>query len=389
MQGNRVERVTAWAAAVLLFTAGGARAQQAVGGGVTIHGFGGWAAGYADNANNFAQIATKDLAVDNYSFALKVDAQPKETLTLLTQVEWEHNQWGEELKIDHLVAKWNFVAPLTLNAGKIKNPLGVYTDIFDVGTLRPFYLLPQGLYADVPEGYVGVGLNGRHKLGRWEVEADLIGGQMEFRETREEVPMVDPSTGVPVVNPGTGMPVWASLAVDSQGRDFVGGGFVVRPPIEGLELGSSAYSINLWTSVLGSAWARSGEKRTNVVAATGELVRERLILRAEGMRVTGDSRINAFFVEGAYKLTDRWQAALSFDWRERMQPPPPVATLGDHRSVGLALNYWVHPTVVFKLNYYNITGNRLARPESAVDLALAGQLEKKTNVVVVGTQFSF
>jgi hypothetical protein len=204
---------------------------------------------------------------------------------------------------------------------------------------------------------------------------------MQFQEVLEDLPVG--------VDPATSAPVWASLHVQSEGRDFVGGGFVVRPPIEGLELGASAYSINLWTAVAGGELVRNGDKRTNVVAGSGELLRERFTARAEGMHVTGDTVFNACFGEAAYKLTDHWQAAVSFDWRKRKEPPVPVAELGDHRSLGLALNYWVHPTVVFKLNYYNITGNRLARQEGAVNLALAGALEKKTNVVVFGTQFAF
>jgi hypothetical protein len=57
-----------------------------------------------------------------------------------------------------------------------------------VGTLRPFCLLPQGLYHDVPEGCTGLGLNGRHKLSRWEVGYDVIGGVMEFEDSFEDAP---------------------------------------------------------------------------------------------------------------------------------------------------------------------------------------------------------
>jgi hypothetical protein len=354
---------------------------QTTGPGVTLHGFGGWAAGYSDNENQFAKIADKELAFSNYYFALNTIAQPTEALALHTQVHWHQDLWGAEAHVDHAFVNWSPERGLTLRAGKIKNPLGIYTDIFDVGTLRPFYLLPQGLYADVPEGYVGVGTNLQQKLGRWEVVADLIGGQMEFQESREDL-MVG-------VHPLTGLPVWATLGVHSEGRDFIGGGFFVRPPIDGLELGASAYSINVWTGVGGGEPQRSGTKRTNVVAGTGEFLRDKIILRAEGMRVTGDSEIDAFFAEGAYKLTDHWQVALSFDWRERTKPPMPVSDLGDHRSIGLALNYWIHPTVVAKLNYYNVTGNRLARPSDAVNVALAGKLDNKTQVVIFGTQFAF
>jgi hypothetical protein len=191
------------------------------------------------------------------------------------------------------------------------------------------------------------------------------------------------------VDPQTSAPIFATVDTLSEGRDFYGGGVIVRPPIDGLELGSSFYSLKLWTSIAGSPMMLQGEDRINVYAASGEYVTERVSIRAEGMRVTGPSEFDGFFVEAALKPTEHWQVAAAFDWRNRIEPPAIVEQLGDHHSVGCALNYWATSGVVFKLNYYHVTGNRLARPEDAVTPALAGTLEKTTEVVIFGTQFSF
>jgi hypothetical protein len=356
-------------------------AAQSTGTPVTVHGFGGWAAGYSDNDNVFGRIANHDLAVDNYYFALNASAQPTTSLAVYTQVHWNKDLWGDSVQVDHAFVNWTPVEGVALRAGKIKNPLGIYSDILFVGTLRPFYLLPQGLYFDVPDGYVGMGANLRRKLDRWELEADVIGGQMEFQESYADL--------VVGLDPATAQPLWASLHTRSEGRDFIGGGFVLHPPVEGLEVGASAYSINTWSGVAGGPLQRTGDKRTNVVAGSGEFVRERVTLRAEGMHVSGESEFSAFYAEAAFKPTSHWQAAVSFDWRNNKVPPLPLKVLGDHHSLGLALNYWIHPTVVAKLDYYMITGNRQARPEDAVNLAFAGKLDKKTQVVIFGTQFAF
>jgi len=348
---------------------------------VKLHGFGGWAMGYTSNDNRFARIASNEPDFGNYSLALNVTARATETITLHSQARWQNDAVGQQIKVDHLFVNWKVSSAYALRAGKIKNPLGVYTDIFDVGTLRPFYLLPQGLYHDVPEGYDGLGLNGRHRTSGWELGYDVIGGLMEFKPSFEDMPVG--------VDPQTNAPVFATVSTLSEGRDFFGGGVIVRPPIEGLELGVSAYSLKVWTSVAGSPMVLTSDDRVNVYAGSGEYLTERTSLRAEGMRVTGSSKFDAFFVEAAYKLTEHWQVAATFDWRDRDEPPAIVEQLGDHRSVGGAVNYWASPDVVFKLNYYHVTGNRLARPADAVTPALAGTLEDTTEVVIFGTQFSF
>jgi hypothetical protein len=346
-----------------------------------IGGVGGWAAGYTDNDNQFGRIASHELAVDNYYLALNVASQVSKDVQIHSQIHWQADLFDQEVHVDHVFVDWKVSKVHSLRVGKIKNPLGVYTDIFDVGTLRPFYLLPQGLYCDVPEGYVGAGVNGRHPVGKWELEYDVIAGQMEFEDSIEDVPVA--------INPLSGQPVWASLRVSTEGRNFIGGGFVVHPPVTGLEIGSSYYSLDVWSGPQGGTLTHTATERTKVLAATGEYLNDRTTLRAEGMRVRGGTVIDAFFVEAAYKLTDHWQAAVMTDWRRRDATLVPVAQLAKHRSIGAALNYWVVPNVVFKLNGYHITGNRLARPDDAVNVGLAGALDNTTNAVVFGTQFSF
>jgi hypothetical protein len=60
-----------------------------------------------------------------------------------------------------------------------------------------------------------------------------------------------------------------------------------------------------------------------------------------------------------------------------------------HESIGLALNYWVSPNLVLKLNGYAIDGNLIARPTAAGLRAFLGTLDESTTAVIVGAQFSF
>jgi hypothetical protein len=94
--------------------------------------------------------------------------------------------------------------------------------------------------------------------------------------------------------------------------------------------------------------------------------------------------VNLGYVEAAFKPTEHWQVAASYDWRDNKN------IADDHSSLGFALNYWVSPKLVVKLNYYTIDGNTLARPAPAQALAAAatGQLDDSTNVFILGTQSS-
>jgi hypothetical protein len=47
---------------------------------------------------------------------------------------------------DYGFAEWRFSDALRLHAGRMKHPFGIYSEIFDVGTLRPFYTLSQSVY---------------------------------------------------------------------------------------------------------------------------------------------------------------------------------------------------------------------------------------------------
>lgn len=61
--------------------------------------------------------------------------------------------------------------------GKVNQPFGISTEVFDVGTLRPFQVLPQAFYGPVgltSESYEGVGLTGSFPLlNSWHLSYDV------------------------------------------------------------------------------------------------------------------------------------------------------------------------------------------------------------------------
>jgi hypothetical protein len=355
-----------------------------------IRGFGGWAAGYANNLNTYMGMANNDVEVNNYEFALNLLARPFENITIHAQPSWQPVPGvpgGNDLRIDLVYAEWKFLPGLKVEAGKIKNPIGLYTDIYKVGTLRPFYLLPAAMYRNVPHSYVGGGLSGVKHLGEWELEGHVLGGQIDL-DPRPQ----DQQVGV---NPATQQPIYRTLQITGQGRDFVGGGTVLSLPDKGLKISAQVYTLKLWAAVAGQAPAavidtRTGKpERTRAYSAAVEYVNDRVTLRAEGMVARKPTDFNTAYVEAAYKFDEHWQLAAQYDFFERTAPPAIVNQLRDHQVTSVGLNYWVKPNLVWKLNYSHVFGNYLARSADALGDALAGRLDDTTEVLIAGVQFSF
>ncbi len=372
--------VRAGLALALLGLGVGADAQQS--GGVTIHGFGGWAAGYTDNANDFASVATEKGQLDNYNFALNLTAELKDGIEIHAQACWQSDIEGESVELDYIFAQYAFSSHAAIRVGKVKNPLGLYTEILDVGTLRPFYLVSQARYDGIPPSYLGIGGSGRIRSGRWELEVDAFVGQQGYNPIKTEF--------VVGVNPQTSAPIVASVEVLSEGRDMLGGRANLHTPIPGLMLGSSASTSRLYTGVVGQELAETVDKRLTRLSAHVEYLRDNLTFRSEYAHGSGRAEFDSFYAELGYKITPQLQVAGMYDWADRTRPDLlSFSQLTEHSAFGLGLNCWPDPRIAFKLDYYRIRGNLFARPASALDAAVSGTLEKTTSVVIVGTQFSF
>jgi len=351
-------------------------------GGMTIHGFGGWAAGYTDNANNYAAIASEDGRLDNYDFGLNLTAEPKDDLEIHTQLRWQSDIRGQSVELDYVFAQYSFSSRAAVRVGKVKSPLGLYTEILDIGTLRPFYLVPQARYDGIPPSYVGAGAAARVPVGSWELEIDAFVGQQDYEPVYAELPVG--------VSPETSAPILATVEILARGRDMLGGRANLHTPVSGLMVGLSGTTSRLFTSVAERQFTEVEDKRLVLLAAHVEYARESLTIRSEYYRGSGRSEFDAFYAELGYRIARRFEVAATYDWVDRTSSEAlPIKQLTEHSSVGLGLDYWPDRRVAFKLAYYRVSGNALARPLAALEPAMTGTLEDTTNVVIVGTQFSF
>ena len=353
-----------------------------------IHGFGGWA--YAKtNGNNFL-IGNEDGNWRTSQFALNLTANPYSKLSINTQLFLQSGLQQDDIELDYVFGEWAFVDAFRLRIGKIKSPIGLYSEIYDVGTLRPFYMLPVGMYYGpglFPKSYVGLGATGNIVLNeKFEFQYDLLFGEMDFQTFKLEMPIG--------FNPITG-PVMGKVNFTPIGREVIGGKITVLPIIQGLKIGFSYLNMDIWTSRDGGPLQRDDTIQNRVYITSGhfEYLTDFISLRSELYAINEDVKTHGGYIEAAVMFLKNWQAGVSYDWYENTTESSVertmVKSLMDHSSIGLTLNYWVNPNLVLKASYYRVDGNGFAQPDWIHENYFAGTLEEKTNVFIAGTQFSF
>jgi hypothetical protein len=355
---------------------------------VQIHGFGGWAAGRTNNDNFYGSIAGKQTPMNNYYFTLNLSAQLERNVSIFAQPSWQTTLKGDELVLDYVFAQWTIAKQFGLRMGKIKNPLGIYTEVLNVGTLRPFYLIPQGMYVAMSQSYTGVGLNGIIGIGSLEMSYDLFGGFQGFEQIVIEQPVA--------LDPVTQRPIYLSVPVTPEGQNFVGGRLLFQTPISGLKFGGTVFGIDMYYQLADGPKLRSGDTRSLGYSGQAEYVTDRIQLRSEYGSID-DPNLTAVrgFGEAAYKITSHWQVAAEYDWADfkwgaiALAGLPKDQNLSKHKAAGLALNYWVSPNLVFKLNRYWVNGNILCKPANTAQVMALGTLKHDTDVWILGMQFSF
>ena len=350
---------------------------------VQIHGFGGWAGGRTDNNNEYGFIAGKETPLANYYFTLNFSAQLDRNVSIFAQPSWQTNLSGDEAVLDYAFAQWTITRQFGLRVGKIKNPLGIYSEILNVGTLRPFYLIPQATYIGASPSYTGVGFTGIVGMGPLEISYDLFGGLQSYLPVAFEQPIG--------FDPVSYLPLFQTFLVTPEGRNFMGGRLLLQTPVSGFKVGGAIIAIDMYYQIGGGPKLRSGDKRSVGYSGQAEYLTDRIQLRAEaGTFDDAFTNVNRGFAEAACRITSRWQAAADYDWvKFNFKIIPMDENQSKHKAFGLALNYWVSPDLVFKLNRYWVKGNTLCRPANAAQSAALGTLKPDTGIWIFGMQFAF
>ncbi len=335
---------------------------------IWIHGYGNWAYGKTDG-NTYVN-GNDEANYDRLEFSLGVAAEPAPKTSIHAQMFVENEEEGAEAAMDFAFAQYDFDDALKFRIGAVKQPFGIFTEIFDVGTLYSFVSLAQGIYGPagyVSESFLGAGFTGNLAIGAgWQLQYDLYGGEMESALTTpwEEGAEED------------------EAATDVQ--DLIGGRLNLTTPGQSLTCGLSAYSGKEDTETFGE---ESESHRHSAYGAHLEYLLGPATLRAEVARQDAEEYTNnAAYAEAAWRLSPHWQVAARYDWsRTDLEEEADVEDeLLDHDDVGVAVNYFFNPNFVLKLAVHQVTGNRFTSLDDEDE-----EQDEKTTLVTFGTSFSF
>ena len=352
---------------------------------VEFHGFGGWALGKTDGLQySFGNEAGQ---YDNAEIAINASARPMERLSIVSQIRFDSSAQRGGTELDYAFAEWTFSDAAKVRVGRVKHAFGIYGEVFDVGTLRPFYSLPASLYGAngfTARAYNGAGLTGSIGRGAWGLQYDVYAGQIEGDF---ETPGLLSTSSEYFAEP--------NIRFNYRVENTIGGRLNVTTPIDGLVIGASGYSGEAFTDLEGVETARR-----DVYAAHVEYSRSRFTLRSEyGHLKNGtDFTTDASYVELSYRLAEKWQLAGRWDSQDvnvdvnHDRLPAIFPQLLQNDETALGVSYWFTPGLVVRASYHHINGNRFAFPERREDVLQAlqtGKLDRTTDMVVVGAQFSF
>ena len=343
---------------------------------VDIHAYGDWTYGRTSQKVFLAGSPAGDY--ERLSMALNLSKKIDDKLSIHSQ-GFVDSHGETEVGLDYAFAEYKLNDLLSFRIGQVKHPFGIYTEVFDVGTLRPFIDLPQALYGPagfVGESYKGIGAAGTAELGAWTLAYDAYAGGSALEELAVPREFYQ------------GRVIDGSEKIEKESlRNVVGGRAVLRTPIRGLTLGSSTYTgtVNETGSPRRSVFAGQIGYRSNVLTLESEVAHAGQV---------NDERATGGYVLAAYRLTPEWQVAAQYNQLRSRFSPATVTTapsLQDHREGVFALSRWMTRGFVIKAEYHHVHGNRLAmpRPEDLAAIVAANALRVTTHVFQFGAQFAY
>lgn len=356
-----------------------------------IHGYGGWRAGITDSDNEYL-FGEKKGRFESATFSLVVNATPFRFLRLVAAQEIGIGELGTEpdLELDFAFAELTITDVLKVKIGVGPFPVGLSTEIYDVGTLRPFLALPQSVYGFsgvLGENLMGIQVHLNLPLGGTaELDLTIFGGAAQFGS---RLPFA-------VLSLGSGASAEDAAALAEEDVEavphLVGARAILQTGIDGLSIGASGYvgDNDEEFATREESWGSQHK------AINGFLVFETDTLRLQLEYLFGDlggATLNGGYVEARYILSSAWQIAArgdfaSFDPDESTRR---ADSLTRHVDVALGLSYWVSTDFTLQAAYHYVMGNLYAHP--AADLLYTAvqnrSLNDRTHYGELGMAFSF
>lgn len=316
---------------------------------LTVHGFLTQAYAFADGRQTYG--ISEEGTADYRTAALQFRYAMSDKDTFVLQLSHERIGRSELQGIEPDVAMdWVFYQRqlpqgLTLRAGKIKMPFGLYNETRDVGTLLPFYRPSVATYLEggfSTETINGLDVARAFPVGDWTLTADAYYGEWSFLEM--------------------------SMKNDVDVRDAVGAQVWLTPPTVGVRLGAGG-----WTAEVSNFFtAPGGTERWKVGVLSAEARLNRVHLAAEYARANmPDGRYQGYYVTAGARL---WRGGWVYVQREvasfQADVPTPYGVfpldIDTEDNWVAGLRYVLRDDVVARLERHWAKGYAAEDPESSL-----------------------
>lgn len=341
--------------------------------GVRLDLFGGWAYGKTDE--NFYLDASPDGESENANLAISArhDFSPK--LRLVGQAELSRRPGESEAELDYLFLDWRPTDNTTWRLGRSKQPFGIYAEFFDLGTDRPFYDLPQGIYGPteiVAESFDGLAFQARRELGAGELRLDAYAGKVRFAATEPWEAAGDLEQSFEVEEEDIDRNETVGFRLEWQNRG-------------GLTVGVSAFRGEDTHAGDADEFGAALGGGAHLMWDSGDW-----LVRAEAARFEEkhNLEVEAAYLEVARRFGPHWQGAFRWDRSTTLVDEADLeelgADLGEHRDVAAGLNYWFNSKLVLKLSHHWVEGQRFLAGEE-----LGSPEANETKMIRFGVQFLY
>ena len=308
---------------------------------VVLHGY--FSQAYA-NSSDHQLIGVPDSGTFDYrrmALLVRGNITSKDTLVLqLAQRRLGESPVMElepDVKLDWAFYEHRFGNGTSVRAGRIPNPLGLYSEVRYVGTLLPFYRAPYNFYQE--GSFTSENINGArlsHTFAadkKWNLETQLFGGGFSMIES------------------------YFGKVNRAHTENALGGQVWLNTPVEGLRFGAGGDFFDIKNTML----TGDGNDQWRTWIASADFSRTRFRLRSEYSQIhlkEAQFLDKAYYVYGGVNVTEKLVAHAQYDNSTAVTGPEGNTTdlPKFYQDTTLGLSYAFRPDVVVKGEYHFVKG---------------------------------
>lgn len=330
----------------------------ALGNDITINGFGHQSAIQTDT-NEFVVPGSSEGSFQDYVVGLTFSSEVNDRVSVRTQILSTQTSFY----VDWGFAEYRFNESVGFKFGKVKLPLGLYTEIADVKNLQPFSYLPTLIYNHGMTSYNGIGVYGMTDFNNgWGGEVELFGGGSEMKGGKhaEPVPM----------------------------KNFVGGRVTLNTPLPGARLMFSAMRSDLEMDM----GMMTMEVESEVFLVSGEVIGDRFFVRSEAASFKNVEDNKSWYAEAGFLVHDNVQPVVRYIHQRKENTPSLtlaarnlIGQTDKQNEIGIGLNVFLTSAVVLKVEHHFVDGSSELNREVLTNDAP----DNSWNLTAVSVAFAF